>query len=411
MILINKYGSLLLAGLAVLILASCSAGKRALVKGYNSFEGGEYDVAIGHYQKALDEGMEAGEANYKIAEAYRLSNRLQEALPYYETAIDMGVADTAAVFHYAMALKQNSRYDDARAQLQEYLKLSSDTTLEHTARARQEVNNLDLVQEITSKDAFYEIEDLTAVNTAEAEYAPVVHRGEFYFTSSRGNSKVYKGTGTAFTNIFKAPMNGDSVAIQQAQTLGEEFTTDIVNEGAITFSPDGRMMVFARGNSGKRKGTNDVNLYMSFYKQGKWTTPQLMTISDVNAWDSTPAFSRDGKTLYFSSNRPGGQGGKRPVFGALGWLTLEQRAQHGHPDQHSGRRDVSLRDRRRETVFLIRWAPQFGGTGYLRGRAPRRGDIHRKSGAARQLYRRRFWHVVHHHQRRLLHFKPGLGKG
>ena len=308
MILINRYGSLLLTGLAVLILASCSAGKRALVKGYNSFEGGEYDVAIGHYQKALDEGMEAGESNYKIAEAYRLSNRLQEALPYYEAAIDMGVADTAAVFHYAMALKQNSRYDDARAQLQEYLKLSSDTTLEHTARARQEVDNLDLVQEITSKDAFYEIEDLTAVNTPEAEYAPVVHRGEFYFTSSRGNNKVYKGTGTAFTNIFKAPMNGDSVAIQQAQTLGEEFTTDIVNEGAITFSPDGRMMVFARGNSGKRKGTNDVNLYMSFYKQGKWTTPQLMTISDVNAWDSTPAFSRDGKTLYFSSNRPGGQG-------------------------------------------------------------------------------------------------------
>ena len=131
----------MLVGLSVLILASCSAGKRALVKGYNSFEGGEYDVAIGHYQKALDEGMEAGESNYKIAEAYRLSNRLQEALPYYEAAIDMGVADTTAVFHYAMALKQNSRYEDARAQLQEYLKLSSDTTLEHTARARQEIDN------------------------------------------------------------------------------------------------------------------------------------------------------------------------------------------------------------------------------------------------------------------------------
>ena len=67
-------------------------------------------------------------------------------------------------------------------------------------------------------------------------------------------------------------------------------------------------MVFARGNSGKRKGTKDVNLYMSFYKQGKWTTPQLMTISDPDAWDSTPTFSRDGKTLYFASNRPGGQG-------------------------------------------------------------------------------------------------------
>ncbi len=280
-----------------------------MVKGYNSFETGEYDVAIGYYQTAVDQGAEVAESNYKIAEAYRLSNRLQEAAPYYEAAIDMGVPDTAAVFHYAMSLKQNSEYDAAKEQLQEYLKLTSDSALEHTERAQIEIQNLDDVDSITSKDAYYEIRSLSAVNTEEAEYAPLVHRGEFYFTSSRGSSKVYKTTGTGFTNIFKAPISGDSVLTDQAQTLGEEFTSEIINEGAITFSPDGRVMVFARGNSGKRKSTKDVNLYMSTYKQGAWTTPKLMTISDPDSWDSTPAFSRDGKTLYFASNRPGGQGG------------------------------------------------------------------------------------------------------
>ena len=300
--------SLMLTLFVVAVLASCSAGKRALVKGYNSFESGEYDVAIKQYQKAVDEGVEAAEANYKIAEAYRLSNRLHEALPYYETAIDMGVADTAAVFNYAMALKQNGKYDDAKKQLQTYVKLSSDTTLEHTERARQEIQNLDNLNQIFSKDVYYKIRNVASVNTAEAEYAPVAHRGEFYFTSSRGSDKVYKATGTGFTNIFKAPISGDSVLIDQAQTLGEDFTTEIINEGAVTFSPNGKIMVFARGNNGKRKGTKDVNLYMSVYKQGQWSTPQFMTINDPDAWDSTPAFSRDGKTLYFASNRPGGQG-------------------------------------------------------------------------------------------------------
>ena len=300
--------SLALVLLIVGVLASCSAGKRALVKGYNSFESGEYDVAIGYYQKAVDEGAEVAESNYKIAEAYRLSNRLQEALPYYEAAIDMGIEDTAAVFNYGMALKQNGKYDEAKAQLQEYVKLSSDTTLEHTERARQEIQNLDNVSQIISKDAYFEIRDVASVNTEGAEYAPVAHRGDFSFTSSRGSDKIYKATGTGFTNIFKAPIRGDSVLIDQAQTLGEDFTTEIINEGAITFSPDGRVMVFARGNSGKRKGTKDVNLYMSVYKQGSWSTPQLMSISDPDSWDSTPAFSRDGKTLYFASNRPGGQG-------------------------------------------------------------------------------------------------------
>ena len=297
---------LMLWGAAVLV--SCSAGKRALVKGYNSFESGEYDVAIGYYQKAVDEGVETAESNYRIAEAYRLSNRLHEALPYYEAAIDMGVEDTAAVFNYGMALKQNGKYEEAKKQLEEYVKLSSDTALEYTARAQQEVQNLENLSQIISKDAYYEIEDVASVNTEEAEYAPVAHRGDFYFTSSRGSEKVYKATGKGFTNIFKAPISGDSVLIDQAQTLGEDFATEIINEGAITFSPDGRVMVFARGNSGKRKSTKDVNLYMSVYKQGAWSTPQLMSISDPDAWDSTPAFSRDGKTLYFASNRPGGQG-------------------------------------------------------------------------------------------------------
>lgn len=300
--------SLALTLMIAAVLVSCNAGKRALVKGYNSFEGGEYDVAIGHYQKAVNEGVEAAESNYKIAEAYRLSNRLHEALPYYEAAIDMGVADTAAVFNYAMALKQNGKYDDAKKQLQAYVKLSSDTTLEHTERARQEIQNLDNLSQIFSKDVYYKIKDVASVNTEGAEYAPVAHRGEFYFTSSRGSEKVYKATGTGFTNIFKAPISGDSVLVDQAQTLGEDFATEIINEGAITFSPDGRVMVFARGNNGKRKGTKDVNLYMSVYKQGQWSTPQFMTINDPDAWDSTPAFSRDGKTLYFASNRPGGQG-------------------------------------------------------------------------------------------------------
>ncbi len=34
----------------LILLSACSPGKRALVKGYNSFSDGDYDVAIGQYQ-------------------------------------------------------------------------------------------------------------------------------------------------------------------------------------------------------------------------------------------------------------------------------------------------------------------------------------------------------------------------
>ncbi len=307
MMRINSFG---LASLVLLaILTACNPGKRALIKGYNSFDGGDYNIAIEQYRVAMDNGVEVGESNYRIAEAYRLSNRLAEAAPYYEAAIDMGVADTAAVFHYALALKQNGEYEQAKEQLDEYLKLSRDSVLEYTEWANQEIANLNNLDSILVKDEYFEIEPVASVNTEEAEYAPIAHRGSLYFTSSRGSEKVYKATGTGFTNIFKAPIQNDQVLVEQAKTLGAEFASEAVNEGVITFSPNGKMMVFARGNSGKKKGTRDVNLYMSRYQKGKWTTPEILSINDPNAWDSTPTFSRDGKTLYFASNRPGGQGG------------------------------------------------------------------------------------------------------
>lgn len=294
---------------ASLLLSACNPGKRALVKGFNSFESGDYNVAIEHYQTALDNGAEPTTSNYKIAEAYRLSNRLQEALPYYEAAIEYGIPDTSAVFHYAMSLKQNGNYEKAKEELNTYLEYSQDTILEYTEWAQQELDNLDRLGSILAKDVYFEIENEEYLNTEGAEYAPVLFRGNFYFTSSRNSEKIYKATGTGFTNIFRAPVEGDKINIEEAQTLGEDFASEIINEGCITFSPDGRTMIFARGNSGKRKGTRDVNLYISRYQRGEWTQPEIMSISDPEAWDSTPAFSRDGKTLYFASNRPGGIGG------------------------------------------------------------------------------------------------------
>jgi peptidoglycan-associated lipoprotein len=43
--------------------------------------------------------------------------------------------------------------------------------------------------------------------------------------------------------------------------------------------------------------------------EGKWTAPVMLPFNDETAWDSSPLLSPDGKTLYFSSNREGGNGG------------------------------------------------------------------------------------------------------
>ncbi|MDH5476659.1 MAG: OmpA family protein, partial [Cyclobacteriaceae bacterium] len=102
---------------------------------------------------------------------------------------------------------------------------------------------------------------------------------------------------------------GAKVDIEKIELLSETINNFDINEGSVTFSPDGKTMVFARGNNGKKKGSADVNLFMSRLRNGVWIAPRMLSINKVNSWDSSPAFSTNGKVLYFASNRKGGNGG------------------------------------------------------------------------------------------------------
>ena len=123
------------------------------------------------------------------------------------------------------------------------------------------------------------------------------------------NKKIYSGTGTPFTDIFKVDAKGANVDIETLTKLPELINTPIVNEGNVAFYPNGYAMVFAKGNSGRSSDHDQVNLFYTRYRNGKWLNPKFLEINEPKYWDSTPFVSRDGKTLYFASDRPGGYGG------------------------------------------------------------------------------------------------------
>lgn len=282
---------------------ACSVSKKA----NKEFSLGRYQNTIDMYSQVLEKTPDDPEANFFIAESYRQSNRLFESAPYYEKAMLNGMENDSIQLYYAFSLKSRGEYDKARAELDAFLKTADSEYF--TARANEEFDNMNYLEELKSKENFFRVKNLDALNTPAAEYSPVYNDGELFFTSSRGNNKIYLATGTPFTNIYKAQTQGAKVDPKTVESLSELINSSNANEGSVTFSPDGKTMVFAKGNSGKRKGTADVNLFMSILRNGTWTEPRMLTINNSGYWDSSPAFSRDGKTLYFASNRPGGYGG------------------------------------------------------------------------------------------------------
>ncbi len=79
------------------------------------------------------------------------------------------------------------------------------------------------------------------------------------------------------------------------------------NEGAGTISGDGKTLVFA--SCDRPKSIGNCDLYISRRTGNTWSPPQNLGVA-VNSteWDSQPSLSADGRTLYFTSTRRGGQG-------------------------------------------------------------------------------------------------------
>jgi peptidoglycan-associated lipoprotein len=282
------------------LLFSCGAEKKAT----KAFRLGKYQTAIELFKKQLSANPSSqGRANYFIAESYRLSNRLKEAEPFYEKAGGRGINKDSIKLYYAQSLKANGKYEQARQQLTELATSTEDQALKD--RAHAQINGLDYIEKLNSKPNFYKVKNLELINTESSEYSPVFLNNELYFTSSRGNGKIYEATGTPFTDVYKVTSRGANVDATTLAPLPEGINSENINDGCITFSPDGKTMVFAKGNSGKRKGTNDVDLYISRFRNGAWGEPLPININDPDAWDSSPSFSPDGRTLYFSSNRKG----------------------------------------------------------------------------------------------------------
>ena len=233
-----------------------------------------------------------------LAGVYNAQKKYAEAKSAYQKAILINKNIAPAVI-YGLAETEfaTQEYDKAKQHFEEFLAL--DSSSDRAKKAKKYLLDCDFAAFAIKKPVKYSPTNLgQGVNTTDSEYFPALTAdGETLIFTRQVN-----GNEDFWTSQFK------NNTWNSATPLSTKINTTKYNEGAQTISPDGKYLFFTGCN--RPDGLGRCDIYVS-HREGKdWGEPYNVG-KPVNSeyWESQPAISPDGRTLYFISNRPGGSGG------------------------------------------------------------------------------------------------------
>ncbi len=304
----------MVAGALVAVLAATSCRGPKLSVANEQMARGEYFDASKTYRKIYnkltkrEERPQRGEVAFKMAECHRHLNQFARAAAAYQNAARYGYPDSTLYLYMGQMLAADGKYAPAVTALKDYLQWKPGDELARNALAGAEYA-------LGKKGATrYVVRNAKLFNSRRADYAPMYldrSLDQLYFTTTTekvtGNQKS-EITGMKKGDIWFATKN-ERGEWKRPEPVEGELNTD-ADEGTPAFTPDGQTMYLSRARREPNSNTG-VEIYTSSRSDAKWSAPVKYEItSDTISSYAHPAVSPDGAWLYFTSDMPGGQGGR-----------------------------------------------------------------------------------------------------
>jgi outer membrane protein OmpA-like peptidoglycan-associated protein len=253
----------------------------------------------------------------RVAECELRMENYSRAEGYYKMILSSGKGNIKDMKHLADVLKVQGKFAEA---YQVYSEIISTSALDDIAA--KYMGMPDFEKQIKQDSAFYKVWN-AGVNTKASEFAPGFFMGgKLIFASSRGeaekkNQRLYNWNQQPYLNIYSCDMKGDS-ALSSESLLGNELNSRY-HEGTISYQPAANTIFFTRNNylrgnlSKSKKGRLNLGMYSSKYVNTDegiaWETLEKFPHNNKEYSVGHPTLSKDGTTIYFVSDMPGGYGG------------------------------------------------------------------------------------------------------
>lgn len=284
----------------------------------------EPDLALTNFKKAYRLDSSSANINYMMGIACLLSQKNKADAEYYLRKSVLAVsgkykaddpsekgAPPLSQFYFGKALHFNYKFDEAMKAYEAFRPSVNPKDLEYVKMLAHAELATTTAKDLTNFPLNVKIKNLgKAVNSPFPEYSPVLSADErtLIYTTRRPEFSPLRDRDSSNFEDIVVSYKDDEGNWSQPVTLG---INTMGHEACINLSADGQTLLIYKNEATPKNPDGNGNIYYAEYNGRDWAELKEFG-SDVNSiyMESHACLSADGNLLFFSSERPGGYGGK-----------------------------------------------------------------------------------------------------
>jgi outer membrane protein OmpA-like peptidoglycan-associated protein/tetratricopeptide (TPR) repeat protein len=312
----KKYTIIILCLLSFGVNTYLTAQVGRLEKANLKYDKYNYIDAREIYLKVVENGYRSAEIYRKLGDTYYFNSEYAGAAKWYYDLINQfpEEAQTTDYFRAAQCLKSINQLEESRILMDIYKQRGG------KAKATSSYKNIaDTIFKKGVHDKLFEIEKVS-INTEYSDFGPAFYGDKIVFTSSDNSIQSFGDQSVdlsgwdnqPFLDLYQATLDED-LNLGNAEALKGEVNSSY-HESTPVFTKDGKTMYFTRNNylNGKKRRDKDHVVRLKIFKATKngdsWGNIKELPFNDDSYSVGHPALNPEENRLYFSSDMPGTRG-------------------------------------------------------------------------------------------------------
>jgi len=283
--------------------------RKDIKKADKDFDKFAYIDAREIYLKVVKDGYKSAEIYKKLGDTYYYNSDYDNAAKWYSKLVNEYPDKTEADYYYraAQSLKSLGKYKESDELMKQFTAHGGNGLI--VKNFERDPNYLN---SIAKESREFVLKDVS-INSDVSDFGPSFYGDKIVYATSRATSKgdkISEWNAQPFLDLYVADIDKDGNLIN-AQALPGDINTKY-HESTPAFSKDGSTMYFTRNNflDGKKGKDKQKTIRLKLYKATKkgeffWTNIVELPFNSDTYSVAHPALSKDGKRLYFSSDMPG----------------------------------------------------------------------------------------------------------